>query len=358
MKKVRVNLTDLYYDILIEKNIINSVGKIIKNNFSFNKVLIVTDDNVYRLYSKKISHSLDKESISYCFSVFNNGEENKNIDTIATIYKTLAENKIMRGDLIIALGGGVVGDMAGFAASTWMRGVKFIQIPTTLLSAVDSSVGGKTAIDIKEGKNLVGTFYQPSLVLIDTATLETLSDREFNSGMGEVIKHATLFSEEFFSFLETNNSREKIMENIDYVVEKNCSLKSYIVEIDQKEHCERMFLNFGHTLAHALETSSGYGFYKHGEAVAIGMVFAVSLGIKFGITESDVLNRLKKLIKSFNLEIGFDKNTNAENYIAIDKKADRDSVNFVFIEAIGKAKIEKIETKKLIELIQLVNSVV
>lgn len=350
MKKVKVKIkskNEIKYNILIKNGILKNTGKLVKKLLIGERVLIVTDNIVANLYIDKIKKSLEKKNIITSVCVLENGEANKNIEGISNIYSTLAKNELSRKDMIIALGGGVVGDMAGYAAATWMRGVDFIQIPTTLLACIDSSVGGKTGINIAEGKNLVGAFHSPKLVIIDSETLESLPKREFNAGMSEIVKHALLFDEKLLEIIENHyNKNEKL--DIDYILKRNCELKSHIVQIDYKEKKERMFLNFGHTIGHSVENASGYGVLLHGEAVAIGMIFAIEYGIKLGITKNkNILERVKNILSNIGLPINIPENINLKEAIKLDKKRNNEKINFVFLEDIGKPIIEKVDINSI-----------
>ena len=294
---------------------------------------------------------MEKENIIVSVCILKNGEANKNIEEISNIYSNLAQNELSRKDMIIALGGGVVGDMTGYAAATWMRGIDFIQIPTTLLACVDSSVGGKTGINIREGKNLVGAFHSPKLVIIDSETLISLPEREFKAGMSEIVKHALLFDEKLLEVIENyyNNKSYNKKLDIDFVLQRNCKLKSHIVQIDYKEEKERMFLNFGHTIGHSLENAAGYGVLLHGEAVAIGMIFAIEYGIKLGITKNKyILERAKNILLNIGLPINIPENINLKEAIKLDKKRNNEKINFVFLEDIGKPVVEKVDIDSII----------
>lgn len=356
MKKVKVKIkgkNDINYNILIKNGILKNTGKLAKKLLNGNRVLIVTDDIVAKLYAGKVKKSLEKENIITSVCILENGEANKNIDGVANIYSALAQNELSRNDMIIALGGGVIGDMSGYAAATWMRGIDFIQIPTTLLACVDSSVGGKTGINIKEGKNLVGAFHSPKLVIIDSKILTSLPKREFNAGMSEIVKHALLFDEKLFQTIENhynhNNKNDNQELDIDFILQRNCELKSHIVQIDYKEKKERMFLNFGHTVGHSIENASGYGVLLHGEAIAIGMIFAIEYGIKLGITKNkNILDRVKNILYNIGLPIDIPNNINLKEAIKLDKKRNNEKINFVFLEDIGKPIIEKVDIDSII----------
>lgn len=350
MNKVNININNdlkINYDILVEKGLINDTGKLVKEVLRGKRALIVTDNVVDKFYTETVKKSLEKENIITSVCVLENGETNKNIESIYNIYSALAKNELSRKDIIIALGGGVIGDMAGYAAATWMRGIDFVQIPTTLLACVDSSVGGKTGINIKEGKNLVGAFHSPKLVIMDSDVLNTLPKREFNAGMAEVIKHAFLFDKKLLEYLENNNSFD-----MDFILKRNCELKGHIVEIDYKEKKERMFLNFGHTIGHSVENAAGYGVLLHGEAVAIGVIFAIEYGIKKNITkDKSLLERAKNIFAKFSLPTEIPSNINLKDAIKLDKKRSNDEINFVFLEDIEKPLINKVSINDIVNLL-------
>lgn len=350
MNKVNININNdlkINYDILVKKGLINDTGKLVKEVLRGKRALIVTDNVVDKFYTETVKKSLEKENIITSVCVLENGETNKNIESIYNIYSALAKNELSRKDIIIALGGGVIGDMAGYAAATWMRGIDFVQIPTTLLACVDSSVGGKTGINIKEGKNLVGAFHSPKLVIMDSDVLNTLPKREFNAGMAEVIKHAFLFDKKLLEYLENNNSFD-----MDFILKRNCELKGHIVEIDYKEKKERMFLNFGHSIGHSVENAAGYGVLLHGEAVAIGVIFAIEYGIKKNITkDKSLLERAKNIFAKFSLPTEIPSNINLKDAIKLDKKRSNDEINFVFLEDIEKPLINKVSINDIVNLL-------
>lgn len=351
MNKVNININNelkINYDILVKKGLINDTGKLVKEVLRGKRALIVTDNVVDKFYTETVKKSLEKENIITSVCVLENGETNKNIESIYNIYSALAKNELSRKDIIIALGGGVIGDMAGYAAATWMRGIDFVQIPTTLLACVDSSVGGKTGINIKEGKNLVGAFHSPRLVIMDNDVLNTLPKREFNAGMAEVIKHAFLFDKKLLEYLENNNNNF----DMDFILKRNCELKGHIVEIDYKEKKERMFLNFGHTIGHSVENAAGYGVLLHGEAVAIGVIFAIEYGIKKGITkDKSLLEIAKNIFAKFSLPTEIPSNINLKDAIKLDKKRSNDEINFVFLEDIEKPLINKVSINDIVNLL-------
>ena len=341
---VKINPTQgSSYPILIGENLLDNPYEHIRKCTSANRFLIVTNDKVHSLYGNKLASDFSE------FIILPDGEEYKSREILGTIIDKALKLKLERKDAIIAFGGGVIGDMAGYAAAVWMRGIDFVQIPTTLLACVDSSVGGKTGINIKEGKNLVGAFHSPKLVIIDSDTLLSLPKREFNEGMAEVIKHAFLFDEALLELIEAHVHNNTNLD-MDFVLKRNCELKAHIVEIDYKEQKERMFLNFGHTIGHSVENAAGYGVLLHGEAVSIGMIFAIEYGIRKGITkDKNILERAKNILSKFSLPISIPDNMNLKDSIKLDKKRSDDKINFVFLESIGKPCIEKVSLEDILK---------
>ena len=296
MKTIHVN-TGSPYDIYIERDILDCCGKIIKEVSSAQKVTVITDSNVAPLYKWRVLNALAEEGLTATAHVFQAGEQSKNLNTVAEMYNTLAEFKMTRKDIIIALGGGVTGDMAGFAAATYLRGIDFIQIPTSLLAQVDSSVGGKTGVDIVQGKNLVGAFYQPKAVLIDPNTLNTLPDKFICDGMAEVIKYGCIKDCAFFDELAKGTA----LDNIEDVIERCVTIKRDVVSRDEKESGERMLLNFGHTLGHAIEKIYNFTGITHGMAVAIGMVLITKAGERRGITQNGTADKISEVCRKYGL---------------------------------------------------------
>lgn len=336
MKKLAINLTHTSYNIYIEKGLLANLGKYIKDVYNNKKIYIITDTNVEMLYLNMVLESL-KEYEVYSYAI-KAGEESKNIESYQEIINYLLAKEIRRNDLIIALGGGVVGDLAGFVAATMYRGVNFINIPTSLLSQMDSSIGGKTGIDYYNRKNIIGAFKQPSLVLIDPNTLNTLDKREFNNGMGELIKHALIGNPMLFTKLMT---KPEIDEEIIY---ESLLVKKKFVEEDEFDQGNRMILNFGHTFGHAIELNSDY---KHGECVGIGMVLAINLGIDLKITDTSLLTNLKKILDLYELpylDIDYHKLLHS---IIYDKKNLAGVINFILIKDIGKPIIYKINEEDI-----------
>lgn len=337
------------YKVFIGENLIENTANIIKDICTFKNVVIITDDIVQDLYLQTVKNSFDSNINVFSYTV-KNGEKAKSIENLSNIWSFLAENKITRSDLIIALGGGVVGDLTGFVASTYLRGIKYLQIPTTLLSQVDSSVGGKTAINIAHGKNLVGSFYQPIAVICDINTLSTLSDKIFADGMGEVIKYGCIYDKELFNLLD-DISNKSVLEK---VIARCIEIKSIVVSKDEFDTGLRMILNFGHTIGHAVEKYHNFSTYTHGQAVAIGMVHITKLSEKYGLTSKGVSEKIATLCKKHNLPIlcEIDNNT-LFDICCVDKKNLNQQINLILLKSIGECFIKKFthdEFKKFLEV--------
>lgn len=338
MKKLTVNVGK-GYNIYIEKGILDHAGEYISKVSNAKKVCIISDTNVYPIYGEKIKESIESAGYQAFTYIFEAGEHSKTTATVISMVEFMAQNELTRGDLVVALGGGVTGDMAGFAAAIYLRGIDFVQIPTSLLAQVDSSVGGKTAVDLPQGKNLCGAFHQPILVLIDTNTLDTLTPHFFADGMAEAIKTGCIKSESLFEKIESGNAREKI----DEIVYECVCIKAGVVERDEKEHGERALLNFGHTAGHAIEKLHGFTTISHGEAVGIGMVMISEAGEQNGITKPGTTDRIAAVLTKYNLKI---EDTNRiEDIIEAmnaDKKRTGSAINFTLIHSIGDSFNQKI----------------
>ena len=343
MKKLTVKVSH-GYDILIEKGILSECGKYIKAVRPCKKVCLISDTNVYHIYGDTVKKSLEGEGYEVFTFVFEAGESSKTTDTVIKMVQFMSENELTRSDIAVALGGGVCGDMAGFAAAIYLRGIDFVQIPTSLLAQVDSSVGGKTAVDLPTGKNLCGAFHQPSLVLIDSNTLDTLTPHFFADGMAEAIKMGCIKSEALFEKIEKNNARDII----DDVIFECVSLKAGVVERDEKEHGERALLNFGHTAGHAIEKLHNFTTVSHGEAVGIGMVIISKAGENNGLTEQGTADRIAAVLKKYSLPV-CDNNSLNDIITAMnaDKKRTGTGVKFVFIRKIGDGFINPIENENI-----------
>ncbi|MSM40805.1 MAG: 3-dehydroquinate synthase [Geobacter sp.] len=310
------------------------------------KMAIITNPTVGGFYLSEVSSSLRTAGFDVYSIEVPDGEKYKNIDTLASIYDGLVSSGMDRGGCIVALGGGVIGDMAGFAAASFLRGIPFIQVPTTLLAQVDSSVGGKTGINLAHGKNLVGAFYQPALVMIDVATLSTLAEREFLGGLAEIVKYGVVLDRELFLFLEEHV--EPILRRdqsvLTKLISRCCSIKADVVARDERESDIRAVLNYGHTLGHAVETLTGYQQYTHGEAVAIGMVAAASFSELCGFASQDDTVRIRNLIQRLDLPSVLPVFTAAEYMSALfrDKKVRDGGITFVCNRGIGDFSFTKV----------------
>ncbi len=343
MEDLIVELGERSYPIIIKKGLINEVDLEIKKIYKGTKIFILTDKNVDFHYGNKVKSCLVKAGYDVKLMALEPGEETKSFSTLPSIYNELLDFKLTRSDLIITLGGGVIGDLGGFVAATFLRGVNFVQIPTSLLAQVDSSVGGKVAVDLERGKNLVGSFYHPKLVLIDPNVLETLSERFFRDGMAEVIKYGCIKDNEFFYFLKSLKIKEEVMHNIEKVIHKCCFLKKCVVENDERDTGERMLLNFGHTLGHAIETYYNFKKFTHGEAIAIGMYEISKLAEKKGLTENGVSEDIKEILIQYSLpyEVAINDNSVILDTIALDKKNIDNVLKIVLLKNIGEAFLEK-----------------
>ena len=340
--ELKVDLKDRSYPIIIEKGLINRVSEEIRKVYKGKKIFIITDDNVNKYYGGKISEELKKNDFEVKLLALKPGEETKNFNTLPIVYNELLDFNLTRSDLIIALGGGVIGDLAGFVASTYLRGVDFVQIPTSLLAQVDSSVGGKVAVDLERGKNLVGSFYHPKCVLIDPEVLNTLDNRFFIDGMAEVIKYGCIKDKQFFDYLEKMENNQKLINNMEVVIHKCCDIKRQVVENDEKDKGERMLLNFGHTLGHAIEQYYNYTKYSHGEGVAIGMYVISKISEEKGLTKKGTSQRIKDILVKYNLPYELDVNIEETlEAINLDKKKLGNDLNVIILKEIGNSEIYK-----------------
>ncbi len=344
MQTLRVNIPNREYDIKIERGLFDFCGQELLKLFKPCLTAVITDSNVAPLYSERLLNSLKLCGFNPFLVTVPAGESSKSMQMLEFLYGELLSNGITRSDLIVALGGGVVGDLTGFCASTLLRGIPFVQIPTTLLAQVDSSVGGKVAVNLPYGKNLVGSFYQPKLVLIDPDCLNTLTDRVFSDGMAEVIKYGVILDEQLFEALEHASSREKFMEIADNIILRCCELKKLVVEADELDMGGRMILNFGHTFGHAIEKKYNFTDYTHGEAVAAGMIMAAKYGEREGITSAGTANRITGLVSDFNLpiQVNIDQQS-LKDAISVDKKGKGNLVSLIIPEKIGRVIIKDTE---------------
>ena len=332
--KLTVNLGENSYPIFIENGIIKKSGEHISQIFSGQKIMIVSDDNVFPLYGQQVMDSLkDYECHSL---VLPHGEPTKNFQSLPKIYTAMLDAKLTRSDLVIALGGGVIGDLAGFAAASYLRGIKLVQIPTSLLAQVDSSVGGKVAVDLPQGKNLVGAFYQPKMVLIDPDVLNTLPEHFIKDGMGEVIKYGCIKDSSLFDRLCAHSSFEDLKPKLPEIIARCVDIKRIVVEADQFDTGERMLLNFGHTLAHTIEQYYNYERESHGEAVGIGMYQITLMAEGKGLTGSGCADQIKKALDIYGLpsSCGLPV-TVLTKAITLDKKNLNGKLNVVLLKELG-----------------------
>jgi len=343
--KLHINLnkiTDNSYDIIIGTKLAAVAREIAMWN-DISKYFIITDSNVKRIYGDAFLKTLRSHKIEVHLLSVPAGEKSKTRKTKERLEDKLLKLKADRSSLIIALGGGVIGDLAGFVAATLMRGIPFIQIPTTLLSQVDSSIGGKVAVDHSLGKNLIGAFYQPKKVYIDVSTLNTLPEREFRNGMAEVIKYAAILDKQLFNYLKQFHQQimRKNRSTLVHIVKRCCELKKSVVEKDERETGLRRILNFGHTIGHAVESSSNYKL-SHGEAVAIGMIAEAKISSALGLFSKTGIKRLKELLQLYRLPTDIPRNMEIRRIISStlhDKKVHHDEVHYTLIERIGKARV-------------------
>ena len=332
------------YPVLVGYGLLDRLGEKMKQAALSGTANVISDENVFSLYGSKVEGILKGAGFAVNSFVVPPGEETKNMDYAIKIYDFLVEHRAERDDILIALGGGMVGDLAGFIAATFLRGMPWIQVPTSLVAMVDASIGGKVGVNHPEGKNLIGAFYQPNLVLADCQTLTTLSQRELISGWAEVIKHSLILDEEFVQFLESNvNKLTKLEpELLSRAIARSAAIKAQVVRQDEKEReGKRTVLNYGHTIAHGLETATQYKSFLHGEAVAIGMVGAAKLSQRLGLLPSAAVERQQALLQKFGLPTGFSGLglTEIKRAMELDKKTKEKAIRWVLLQDIGKVVI-------------------
>ncbi len=338
---IKVGLQDRSYSILFGQNLLSILGEQLEIINFPKKIAIVTNPTVFGFYGQTVLNALEGKGFNCTVIEIPDGEEFKNLATLESIYDQLIEKNFDRGSGLLALGGGVIGDIAGYAAASFLRGIPFVQVPTTILSQVDSSVGGKTAVNHRLGKNLIGAFYQPKLVLIDIDTLKTLDLREIRAGIAEIVKYGIISDKDFFSWLENNvdNLLNLDPEALLYAVKRSCQIKADIVEIDEREGSVRALLNYGHTFGHAIESLCGYGEWRHGEAVACGMVVASRISENLGFADAESTQRINSLLCRFHLPVEAPSYTIHQFVTAMrrDKKVREGSLSLVLNHGIGKA---------------------
>lgn len=340
LKNLVIN-TSSSYNVIIKHNITDILNSKIKSVSDANKITIITDSNVASLYLDKIADCIKSTGFTVNSIVIPAGESSKNISVLEDIYTELSKNYISKSDLLVSLGGGVITDICGFVSSTYLRGIKCIHIPTTLIAQVDAAIGGKTAVNLSTGKNLVGTFYQPESVLIDPEFLATLSSAELSCGMAEIIKYALIKNKNLFDKLY-NYSGDILNEKfIDGVILDCIKIKKDLIEHDEFDKNERMLLNFGHTIGHAIEKYFNYSTYSHGQAISIGMLEIIKLGEKLNITSPSCFSKASNVLKKYNLPTSLNVALNdLFDLILLDKKNINGKLNLVFIENIGNSCIK------------------
>ncbi|HEY4744119.1 MAG TPA: 3-dehydroquinate synthase [Desulfuromonadaceae bacterium] len=354
MRVLTVSLGANSYDIQIDRGILGSIGRQCTDKGLTGHAAVITNPVVAALYGDCVQQSLADAGYSVTMIQIPDGEEHKNSATLNSVYDRLIDAGLDRNSFIVALGGGVVGDLAGFAAATYMRGIPFVQVPTTLLAQVDSSVGGKTAIDHPRGKNLIGAFYQPRLVLIDVETLATLPEREFRAGLAEVVKYGVALDYTFFDYLEQHAAAILAMDRecLIQVIHRCCQLKARVVELDERETGLRAVLNYGHTLGHALETQAGYSQLVHGEAVAIGMMLAARISVALGHCSAAEGVRITALLTSFGLSLTppAAERQRILDALSKDKKGRSGTLSFICNQGIGSYVVERFSPEELLGL--------
>ena len=363
MPDLTVDLPQESYQIAIAPNSLKDLGSKMKQLKIGKKVLVISNPEIFGHYGDACLESLQAAGFETCTHLIPAGEEYKNLQSVQQVYDTALSNRLERSSTFVALGGGVVGDMTGFSAATWLRGVNFVQVPTSLLAIVDASVGGKTGVNHPKGKNLIGAFYQPKLVAIDPNLLKTLPPREFRAGVAEVIKYGVIWDEDLFTKLE-HCDREAYpkgnrLDSLDYVsqellemmITRSCQAKAEVVSQDEKESGLRAILNYGHTIAHAVESLTHYKQFVHGEAVAIGMVAAGKIAVEMGLWTSEAAKRQDALIVKAGLPTDIPSELAIEDIletIKSDKKVKAGKVRFILPTAIGKAIISDRVTPEII----------
>jgi 3-dehydroquinate synthase len=341
MQSVNVNLKERSYPIFVGTNTLGQFAtKMLEIVPSCSHALIVCDARVEATFGKVVRETLDLNGKRTSMLVVPSGEESKSIANLANLWSQMLDERADRKSVVVAIGGGVVGDLAGFAASTYARGLRFVQVPTTLLAMVDSSVGGKTGINLPSAKNMIGAFWQPHAVWIDTSTLVSLPDREFKSGIAEVVKYGVILDESFFEYLEQNADAilARSPEHIETIVRRSCELKAQVVSQDERETTGlRAILNYGHTFGHAIEAKTFYGRFLHGEAISIGMTMAGQLAMRLDLWTRQCQKRQTELLRRFDLPVAFSEVAGATliEAMQLDKKTEHGRLNFILPTRIG-----------------------
>ncbi len=353
MVVITVNLPHTSYDIYIGSGLLKDVGSILFQKIKPSTCIIISNYTVANIYLDAVKKSLLNQDVEVKSILVEDAETAKSLDVANKIFQQLVSLSVDRDACIIALGGGVIGDLAGFVASTYMRGITYVQIPTTLLAQVDSAIGGKVAVDLEKGKNLIGSFYQPVLVISDVQVLQTLPERQLKSGIAEVIKYGLIFDKKLFDYIKTNINKilRKDSNILEHVVIECSKIKASIIESDEKEQGIRSILNFGHTLGHALETITNYSQYSHGEAIAIGMIFSSLLSLRFHNIDIDEYNEIEQLIKQAQLPHTISHNYDEQKLLTLmkhDKKVKNNQIRLILLSSIGQVYLYDQVTDELI----------
>ena len=353
MQTLTVNLGDRSYPIYVGDGILSRAGDFLQRAGLRGKVAVITNPTVAQLYLDAVHDSLSAAGFDVTPVLIPDGEQHKDLQSLSVIYDQLISERFERRSCILALGGGVVGDLAGFAAATFLRGIAYVQVPTTLLAQVDSSVGGKTGVNHQEGKNLVGAFYQPRLVVIDVAVLQSLPRREFIAGLAEVIKYGVIEDPALFKLLEEKMGKLASLDRalLTQVIATSCAIKAKVVEQDERENDYRAVLNFGHTVGHALEAATHYQKYLHGEAIGIGMAQAAMISAQQGFCDQRSLERIRKLIKKAGLPLEIPREVSMQSLIQameVDKKSAGGKIKFVICTGIGKTRFHALSPGEIL----------
>ncbi|MEM8778808.1 MAG: 3-dehydroquinate synthase [Cyanobacteria bacterium P01_G01_bin.49] len=352
---IPVTLPHTRYDIAIASTL-SQLGEYLSSLHLGEKTLVVSNPEIFNFYGQTVVNTLKACGFKVFTHLIPPGEPHKTLDSISQIYDIALKHRLERSSTLLALGGGVIGDMTGFAAATWLRGVNFIQVPTSLLAMVDASIGGKTGVNHPQGKNLIGAFYQPRLVFIDPTVLETLPLREFRAGMAEVIKYGVIWDQELFTQLEQAKTLDNLenfsQELLQIIITRSCQAKVDVVSQDEKEAGLRAILNYGHTIGHAIESLTGYGSINHGEAVAMGMVAAGRIAAKLGMWTEKEVEQQDKLIQKTALPVTIPRNLNISDILKslqLDKKVKAGKVRFILPTEIGNVMISDRVTSEVIQ---------
>lgn len=352
--RLNVNLPEHPYDIIIKKESLLQVGRWVAQLWQQQKVVLVTDDNVEPLYGREVASQLRSEGFEVFTFTFPAGEASKNLSTVEKLWEFCAQHGLTRSDGVIALGGGVVGDLAAFAASTYMRGIHFLQIPTSLTAQVDSSIGGKTGINSNYAKNMIGTFAQPDGVLIDPEVLKTLEKRDFREGIGEIVKCGLIADKQLWARLNEIQNADELLQEAAYFIRAACEVKRKLVVEDEFDQGTRLYLNFGHTIGHAVEAYAGYGQVMHGEAVAIGMVQISKVAERKGLMPEGLTAQIKAVLQKFQLPQTYEPWDEVALFeiLSHDKKARGKMIKIVLVPEIGQAQIHEISLQEMKEYLK------